>query len=303
MSKLFKIEDFKDITMDSKKEFDQHYAKYPVTHSEKLFSTMISWKHHTDYLYQFVGEDLLLLSKMGGQNFFRIPHGARDPEVLSTLLKMAKEHGGKRPLVAVQNDEIEWVSELYPDIKFTLNEDYFDYTYLAKNLAELEGSDYAKMRSRISKFKRRHEHEVQNVSSGNFEEVMEFMKRWCQWKNCSGDPILAEEAEALKVSMDLLFGLDLRGIVVRIGGNIEALSVFEVMNNDTAIIHYEKAMPEFDGIYQLINQESAKILAADHKYINRESDLGKAGLRTAKRRYHPHHMEEVSFVEMDDLVI
>ncbi len=303
MRKLFKIEDFKDVSMDSKPKFDRHYAKYPVTHSEKLFSTMISWKHHTDYLYHFVGEDLLSLSKMKGQNFFRLPHGARDPEVLSALLKMAKEHGGEKPLVAVQNDEIEWVSSLYPDIKFTPNEDYFDYTYLAQDLAGLGGGDYAKMRSRISKFKRRYEYEVQDISSNNFNEVMDFMKRWCRWKNCSGDPILAEEAEALRVSMDLLFDLGLRGIVIRIDGIIEGLSVFEAMNSDTAIIHYEKAMPEFDGIYQLINQESAKILAPNFRYINRESDLGKAGLRTAKRRYRPHHMEEVSFVNKDDLII
>ncbi|MCK5037589.1 MAG: DUF2156 domain-containing protein, partial [Thermoplasmata archaeon] len=217
--------------------------------------------------------------------------------------EMAKEYGGERPLVAVQSDEIEWISKLYPNIKFTPNEDYFDYTYLAQDLAGLEGGNYAKMRSRISKFKRRYDCEVRDVSPNNYDEVMEFLKRWCQWKNCSGDPILAEEAAALKVSMEQLFELDLKGIIVRIDGNIEGLSVFEVMNPNTAIIHYEKAMPEFDGIYQFINQESAKILAKDFKYINRESDLGKAGLRTAKRRYHPHHMEEVSFVEKDDLII
>ncbi len=300
---MFTIDDFKDITMDSKEEFDKHYAKYPVSHSEKLFSTMISWKHHTDYYYHFVGDDLLHMSKMGGQVFFRLPHGARDPDVLTKLVEMAKEHGGERPLVAVQNDEIEWISKYFPEIKFTLNEDYFDYTYLASDLDKLEGGNYAKMRSRISKFKRRHNYEIKEVSQNNFEEVMEFLKRWCQWKNCSGDPILAEEAEALKVSMDLLFELDLKGIIIRIDGNIEGLSVFEAMNDDTAIVHYEKAMPEFDGIYQVINQEAAKILVKDFKFINRESDLGKAGLRKAKQRYHPHHMEEVSFVNMDDLVI
>ncbi|MCK5039049.1 MAG: hypothetical protein KAS16_08115, partial [Thermoplasmata archaeon] len=63
---MFTMEDFKDISMDLKKEFDRFYARYPVSHSEKLFSTMISWKHHTDYLYHFVGDDLLSLSKMGG---------------------------------------------------------------------------------------------------------------------------------------------------------------------------------------------------------------------------------------------
>ena len=101
--------------------------------------------------------------------------------------------------------------------------------------------------------------------------------------------------------MDLLFELGLKGLIIRIDGNIEGLSVFEKMNDDTAIVHYEKAMPEFDGIYQILNQESAILMAKDFKFINRESDLGKAGLRKAKKRYHPHHMEEVSYVTRENI--
>ena len=46
-------------------------------------------------------------------------------------------------------------------------------------------------------------------------------------------------------------------------------------------------------LYQIINQESAKLLAQEKKFIDRQSDLGIEGLRTAKQRYHPHHMIEV----------
>ena len=61
-------------------------------------------------------------------------------------------------------------------------------------------------------------------------------------------------------------------------------------------------MPDFDGIYQAINNEAAKELAKDYKFINRESDLGIDGLREAKKRYHPHHMEKVFFVDRENLL-
>ena len=46
-----------------------------------------------------------------------------------------------------------------------------------------------------------------------------------------------------------------------------------------------------------LSQETAKLLVDDHKFINRQSDMGIAGLRTAKQRYHPHHMIEVYYMK------
>jgi hypothetical protein len=58
-------------------------------------------------------------------------------------------------------------------------------------------------------------------------------------------------------------------------------------------VHFEKGLPDCEGIYKAINAETASVLLHDFTYINRESDLGIPGLREAKTRYHPDHMVEV----------
>jgi uncharacterized protein len=65
------------------------------------------------------------------------------------------------------------------------------------------------------------------------------------------------------------------------------------MSKDTVVIHFEKAMPEFKGLYQAINREAAKVLADKFTYIDRESDMGDEGLRTAKMKYGHHHFIEL----------
>jgi hypothetical protein len=98
--------------------------------------------------------------------------------------------------------------------------------------------------------------------------------------------------------------LRLEGIALRLGDEIEAVSVFESLSPEMAVIHFEKAMPDFEGLYQVINQDVAKMLVGNHRYINRQSDLGIEGLRTAKMRYHPHRMIEVQHmakVKIDNL--
>ena len=71
------------------------------------------------------------------------------------------------------------------------------------------------------------------------------------------------------------------------------------MTPDIALVHFEKGLPDCEGIYKAINNEAAVRLAKNFAYINRESDLGVAGLREAKLRYHPHHMVEVFSMKRD----
>ena len=132
-------------------------------------------------------------------------------------------------------------------------------------------------------------------------EVRNFLKRWCLWKDCASDPLLENEKNAIMYSMSHFCELGLSGIVIRINGDIEAISVYEQMSPDTIVIHYEKASPDFDGIYKAINQETAKIVQKDFKYVNREPDMGLSGLRKAKISYRPHHMIEIFHVDRENI--
>ena len=51
--------------------------------------------------------------------------------------------------------------------------------------------------------------------------------------------------------------------------------------------YIEKADINYDGVYQVIVQEFAKMFAGDVKYINREEDCGDEGLRRSKQSYRP----------------
>jgi hypothetical protein len=64
-----------------------------------------------------------------------------------------------------------------------------------------------------------------------------------------------------------------------------------------ADVHFEKFDPRSKGAAQVINWETARFLAATYKYINREQDLGIAGLRRAKQSYSPEYIVSAFFLE------
>jgi len=297
------IEDFKPIALEDKPLFYKHYLEYPPIHSDNLFTTLISWNDYGNYHFTFYEKNLIIISKIGNNIQIRSPSGKHKKHIFEQVLHLAKREGSKIPFVLIDNQTKEWLSQQFPKLQFTPDRDYFDYVYLTSDLAELPGSKYSKIRNRFNKFKKNYQYTTEKISDDNISEIRQFLKRWCLWKDCESDPILEHEKKAILYSIGHFFKLGLSGINIRIEGNIESIAVYEKLNPDTAIVHYEKGSPDYDGIYKAINAETAKILQKDFKFINRESDMGIPGLRQAKMSYHPYHMTEVFYVDRQNIIV
>ena len=86
--------------------------------------------------------------------------------------------------------------------------------------------------------------------------------------------------------------LSLVGGVILVEDRVAAFAVGELLNQDTAVVHLEKADPTIPGIYAVINQEFCRRSWSKVPLINREQDLGLPGLRMAKMSYHPQRLVE-----------
>jgi hypothetical protein len=122
------------------------------------------------------------------------------------------------------------------------------------------------------------------------ECFLDMQETWCQLKKCEEDPGLLMEDYAIYQALTHLDELDLQGGAIIIDDKIEAFTLGEPLNQDTAVIHIEKANPDIPGLYAAINQLFCSNAWSHMTYVNREQDLGIEGLRTAKQSYSPHHM-------------
>jgi hypothetical protein len=295
------LDDFKPIKLDDKNLFDNHYSKYPPLHSDNLFTTMISWMEYSNYQYAHLNDNLIILTDIENLIQFRLPSGKFNKELVQQVFQLAKKEGSDLPIGLIDNEMKNQILKIFPNLNFIQDRKYYDYVYLASNLAELSGSEYSKIRNRLNKFIRQYNYTTEKISEENMADVNNFLKRWCLWKDCDSDILLENEKKAILYSMSHFFDLKLSGIAIHINGKIEAIAVFEKMSPDTAVVHYEKGSPYFDGIYKAINQETANILQKDFKYINRQSDMDLPGLRKAKMSYRPSLMIEVSHIEKKSL--
>jgi hypothetical protein len=298
---MLSLNDFQKIKLSDKEIFDEVYKKYPPFHSDYIFTTLISWMKYGNYKFAYYKDNIILSSEIDNIIRLRPPIGKPNIDIFNEVLSLAKKLDAKYPLGMINLEKKKWIEINYPKLKFKTHRDFFEYVYLSSDLANLEGSDYRKIRNRLNKFIRKNDFIVEEISEENMTEIKKFLKRWCLWKDCESDPILSEEKKAIFFSIANFFKLGLNGILIRVNGDVESIAVFERMGPDTAIVHYEKGSPYYDGIYKAINQKTAKKLEKDFKYINRESDMGLSGLRRAKLSYKPHHMIEVFHIDKDSI--
>jgi uncharacterized protein len=286
-------EDFKSVTLADRAFFERHYALSPQVHSSNTFTNMICWNPFANYRYAYVNGSVIIASTMEGVTRFRPPIGPRDPSLIRELLRLAMDVRGDMPLTLIDEDTARWMHEIDPGLVLVPDRNHFEYVYRTSDLAELHGKHYVKIRSQIHKFRKNCRHTVEPITPENREELISFLEKWCELKRCASGSFLAHEIEATSYAIEHLSKLSLQGLLIRVNSQVGAISIFEYLNADTAVIHFEKGMTDYEGIYKVINVETAILLAGKVEYINRESDLGVEGLREAKMRYHPHHMVEV----------
>lgn len=286
--------DFKPVTLADRAFFERHYALYPQTHSDNTFTNMICWNHFMHYRYAYVKGNVILACTAAGISRLHPPIGPRDPELMKEVIQLALGIGNdNKPLMLIDPETAKWMKKIDPDLVLIPDLNHFEYVYRALDLAELPGKKYLKIRSQLNKFRKNYRHTVEPITPENREEIMEFLVKWCESKRCKENFTLTHEIEACSYAIEHLTELRLRGLLIRVDSKIGAISLFERLNANTALIHFEKGLTEYEGIYKVINAETAAVLASEVEYINRESDLGVSGLREAKLRYHPHHMVEV----------
>jgi len=174
-------------------------------------------------------------------------------------------------------------------VVFTEDRDNFDYLYYRKDLAELAGKKFHKKKNHVNNFLNAYpNHEQKPLSAQTVPDAVKVLDKWLE--NANRNASLREDGDykAAKEALDKFEVLPLKGSVFYIDGNPAAYCAGEsIAQGRMFVVHFEKAIEEYKGLYQFMNKAFAASLPSFFTYINREQDLGDEGLRQAKMTYRP----------------
>ena len=273
---------------------------------------MIMWREWFDKSWAVVDDSLVVHLKGYDEGpGYMVPLGGSDASrraALEAIVATSREQGEPLRFIAVPEADLAWLQALQEEgllkgeLDIHTEPAWWDYMYTAEDLVTLSGRKYATQRNHINKFMRDYPMMTYGpITEENLPKVQAFFEKHVDAYQ-KDDPILAEERKRIaEIFQHQDLYEPLTGCLM-LGEYVVGFTIGEVLG-DTLFSHVEKASMELAGAYPVLTQNFNREVAERFPqiaYINREEDMGDAGLQQAKESYHPVEMVKKYLVTVRD---
>lgn len=247
------------------------------------------WSPYYEDAIMPCGDTLLLRETFPGVGTVYLPPEADNDAAYAALERESARRGEPLLFFPVAASALEALRARYPDAEVCPLRDWYDYLYNASDMAGFPGKRFHGQRSHVNKFDRLYpDWRFEPITAENLPAVRAYFEDHAvRFRKDESETALAEE-DCVRDFLEHYFdygGAPQSGVLF-VGDRVIGFSCGEIVG-DTLIIHIEKADTAFDGAYQKLVCEYAKMYAGGVRYINREEDLGDPGMRQSKEQYHP----------------
>ena len=287
---------FKEITIEDREILNPYFDLVDYEACEYNFNTLYMWQHAYKTAYHIGDNFAVLVGEYEGEVFSILPLAKKEdlPKVIDFVLDYFKEIEEKLYFRGITEEVVDYLKEQYGDrFEYAAERDIFDYVYDGEILRTLKGRKNSKKRNHINYFLSEYEgrFEYRLLGKADFDDCRQLLDDWTVNKEENNN--IEEGVDDERLGIEKLFAhydevcdsLKIAGIYI--DGKLEAFTMGELLNNNMALIHIEKANPEIRGLYPYINQQFLVHEFPDVEFVNREEDMGIEGLRKAKLSYHP----------------
>lgn len=252
---------------------------------------MYIWRYGYDAFWAICQGCLLVKVTVNNVTFLLPPFGGINEELPKIIDALRENFQGKPfEIHGIYDSTLERFKKYVPDIvtDYALDRNNCDYVYLREDLSNLSGRKYHGPKNHVNRFIKDHpDYTYEEINANNMDECLAYGKKWCA-ERANTDESIMYESEAIEEAFQSFGPLQLRGGLIRYGGKVQAFSFGEKMlGSNMAVIHVEKADHTVNGLFNIINRDFVRNTWNDVQYINREEDMGKSGLRTAKEALNP----------------
>ncbi|MBQ7264861.1 MAG: DUF2156 domain-containing protein [Firmicutes bacterium] len=202
--------------------------------------------------------------------------------------------------VEIPEDKAQYLLTRYPYFSLLQVKSWCDYVYEAEKFKTFAGRKYSTQRNHINNFHKLYPEAVYRVLTDSDERAIEeFFKDYGATFEKDDEEAL-QELEASQKMLKIKDNSILKTAGMFLGDKLIGVSLGEICG-DMLIIHIEKALHSYEGIYPTILKEFVNMFATENiKWINREDDADDEGLRKSKLRYRPDFFARKYFFEIEN---
>lgn len=275
--KNFTIEDYKTVTA-----FRQNSD---MRTCELTAGVLFMWRNFYRPSFSVYDDTLIIKCRLRGKRtVFFYPLGKNVPAALDEIENYCLKKHGNLIFLGVEEFLLDSLKTRYGElISYEFHRKWSDYVYDAAAFRTFSGKKYSGQRNHINKFLSLYpDAEIKELTTNDIPRALDLLEKYAEEKNLHG---LAKEELVHSAECTRHFKeLGLFGVYVEKDGEMISYTLGEKCGK-THVIHIEKALRRYEGLYPFTANAYAKTTSAE--FINREDDSGDEGLRINKLQYHP----------------
>ncbi len=287
--------DFRPIELSDKELIERYTFGSGVCSCDLSFANIYLWRATYHSAWALIEGFLVIRFRIGGGEELGYMQpiaqgGVRDfSSIIPYLAQDAHSHGQRLRIIGITQSGMEALNRSHPR-SFALysDRDNEDYIYSRESLQSLSGRRYQPKRNHVNQFQKLYKYSYLPLTQEHIKGCQELCHQWQQQHR---DSTVAAEAVAIDAAFENFEVLGLQGGVITIDDRVVAFTYGSAINDSTFCTHIEKCDTSYMGIYSAINKLFAQSLPPQFTHINREEDMGIAGLRHSKLSYHPEWLE------------
>ncbi|WP_241426717.1 GNAT family N-acetyltransferase [Dysosmobacter acutus] len=286
---------FKKVTNSDGAKLRRYYRNCSYGLCEYSVGTKMMWRDELHPMYAEEAGCLIVKNLHQGQTVFDypVPGPEGDEDAALTAIETWCLEQGIAPVISVVPDcKAAGLMTRYPYVKISNLRTWRDYLYDADALGTFAGRKYSGQRNHINKFRAACPDAVFRVLTHDDSALIDGF--WADYDAVftKDDKKAKSELRYAKRTMALAGKPWFCAGGMELNGRLISLALGERCG-DTLIVHIEKALYGYEGVYPATVQAFAQAFSDGARYseraryINREDDAADRGLRTSKLQYLP----------------
>lgn len=286
---------FTPVTQRALTRLRRYYQNCNYRLCEYSAGVKLMWRDHLHPQFAEAAGCLIIRNRIEGKWCFDFPIPGTDGDVDAALHEIEEyciQTGIPLSISVVPEEKVLDIVSRYPYFQTTNRRSWCDYLYEAENLREFPGRHYSGQRNHVNKFRKLYPTAQFRPLGGEDRALIE--QFWQDYEAVfTKTSATAKRELALSKKMLRLTGKPYFQVGgMELDGRLISLSLAERCG-DTLIVHIEKALYGYEGVYPATVQAFAQHYAVDGvRWLNREDDAGDRGLRTSKLQYLPTHLAQ-----------
>ncbi len=272
----------------------RYVERNPFRLADNSLGFLLMWRPYAHTALAEAEGCLLLRTAYGGKTRFAYPINPEADEgaemrALAAMEAWCVAEGIPLILGSVPAERLPLLTRRYGrDMAISNPRTWRDYLYNLSDFVDYPGRRFAGQRNHVSKFRRAYPQAIYRaMTAADVPAVNAFLREYAARQYAKNSFLAKEELHATETLLSMFDDLSQVGGVMEVEGKIAAITVGEVIG-DTLIVHVEKALVGYEGIYPAIAQAFATAMRRPGlDYVNREDDAGDCGLRKSKLQYNP----------------